>query len=254
MNGATSILSRLAPSSAERALREFILETVTGKQADNAHPATDDLRSLPITDRHFGAMVDMLSRGHGELPWMARDVLSQSLDPALFALGKQYPAPQHRLFCSIQQVRDFKEAAFISGFDQLQVERVAELGAFPVTTTNSISFELERGSVHQYGRRLQIARRDIVNDGSARFFANAANALIAASYRAEAREVFAALEGSTTLRDGEAWFVEGVNQTTAPSVMGAITSGFEAFSDQTYPTGEYVGAVPAFWWSLPLGI
>lgn len=247
MNGAAALLDQLAPAARERVLKEYVQELLTGRKVDNPHPGTADILSLPAHDRTLGAIIDGMERGgmtNPSLPSYSRDLLSSVLDPSLLALAKQYPAPQHRAFCQVMTVPNYKEQSFIGGFDALTVEPVGELAEIPTTLSDSISYELERGSVTQHGRVLRIPRRDVVNDGSGIFFRNAANALLAASFRREATSVYSLLENGTTLRDGQPWF-DASNSTTQPSVLGALEKGFELFAAQKYASGEFTDNVPS---------
>lgn len=160
MTGAAALLDRLAPAARERVLREYVQELLTGRKADNPHPGTADILSLPAHDRTLGAIIRGLEGGatNSMMPIQARELLSSILDPALISLSKAYPQPQHRAFCSIQQVPNYKRQSFIGGFDALTVGPLNELSEIPVTNSAAISFELERGAVSQYGRVLRIPR------------------------------------------------------------------------------------------------
>lgn len=260
MNGAADLLNRLAPAARERVLREYIAELVTGKATDNPHPGVADMRSLPVDQRTLGAILQGIESGgrtSPQLPQLSRALLSDVLDPALIGLAKQYPAPVHRAFVGVQVVPNYREQSFIGSFDGLEVSPVGELGAIPVTLSDSISFELERGSVKQHGRILRIPRRDVINDSAGVFFRNAGNALIAAAYRAETSAVFDLLENGATLRDGQAWF-DSSNSVSGVSVLAAIENGFELFASQKFASGEYADVVPAVLvippdWSFHIG-
>lgn len=247
MTGAAALLDRLAPAARERVLKEYVQELLTGRKAENPHPGTADILSLPAHDRTLGAIIDGMERGgqtNPSMPQYSRELLSSVLDPALISLSKAYPQPQHRAFCSIQQVPNYKRQSFIGGFDALTVGPLNELSEIPVTNSDAISFELERGTVTQFGRVLRIPRRDITNDGSGAFFRGAGNALMAAAFRREATSVYTLMESGATLRDGQPWF-DASNSTTQPSALGAIEKGVELFAEQQYPNGEYVDNTPA---------
>ena len=249
MTGAAALLDRLAPAARERVLKEYVEQLLTGRTAENPHPGTADILSLPAHDRTLGAIIDGMSKGgmtNAELPMYSRELLSQVLDPALISLSKAYPTPSHRAFCSVQQVANYKRQSFIGGFDALTVGPLNELSEIPVTNSAAISFELERGAVSQYGRVLRIPRTDITNDGSGAFFRSAGNALTAAAFRNEATEVYSLLESGANLRDGQPWF-DASNSTTQPSELGALEKGVETFAEQQYPNGEFVDNVPASW-------
>jgi hypothetical protein len=256
MTAAADLLSRLSPAAAQRAVREYLHALITGEESPSAHPAVADLRSLPTDDRSLPAIIDALSRGTGPIPDMARSVLADTLNPALVTLGKSYPLPVHRSFVSIQQVPDFKRQSFIGGLDGLTLDPLNEHATLPVTDTNAISYELETGTVRQYGRVLRVARRHIVNDGSG-FFRSAADALAAAAFRAEAGAVYGLLETGATLRDGAAWF-DATNSVSSPSIMGAMEEGFELFADQRLSNGDFLDATPGVLlipptWSMQIG-
>lgn len=244
MSAATDLLAKLAPATQERVVREYLTEMLSGKPASGAHPGVADIKALAQHERSFGGILQAMARGRGQMPVHARTLLSSILDPALQELSKQYPLPVHRAFCAVQAVPNYLEQSFIGGFDALKVDPLNELAEFPVTTSDAISFELERGTVSQFGRILRIPRRDVVNDGNGLFFKNAGAALLAAAYRREATALYGLLEAGATLRDGQPWF-DASNSTTQPSALGAIESGVELFANQQYPNGEYVDNTPA---------
>ena len=245
MSAATDLLAKLAPATQERVVREYRGELLTGQPAAGAHPGVADIKALAAHERSFGGILQAMARGKGQMPALARTLLSSILDPALVELSKQYPAPVHRALCAVQSVPNYLEQSFIGGFDALTVDPLNELSEFPVTNSDAISFELERGTVTQFGRVLRIPRRDVVNDGNGLFFKNAGAALLAAAYRREASGVYGLLESGATLRDGQPWFVDGTNWTTQQSRIGALEKGFEIFAAQQYANGEYADNTPA---------
>lgn len=241
MSSVNELLNSLAPSAAQRAVREYLTEILTGAAVPGAHPAVQDIRGL---DHSFSGVLQAIGTGHGTVPMESREFLAAALDPALVQLSKLYPAPVHRSFLSIQAVPNYRETGFIGAFDNLRLDQVSELGEIQVTETDAIRFELERGAVKQFGRVVRISRRDIVNDANGRFFANIGSALLAAAYRAEARAVYALLEANPNLRDGDTWFNDS-NSTTDASVLGCVGKAFTKFASLQYPSGEYANATPA---------
>lgn len=244
MSAATDLLAKLAPATQERVIREYLTEVLSGKPAAGAHPGVADIKALAAHERSFGGIIRSMARGKGQMPALARTLLSSILDPALVELSKQYPLPVHRAFCAVQPVTNFLEQSFIGGFDALTVDPLNELSEFPVTSSDDISFELERGTVTQFGRVLRIPRRDVVNDGNGLFFKNAGAALLAAAYRREATALYGLLESGATLRDGQPWF-DAINSTTQQNALGALEKGFELFAAQRYANGEYADNTPA---------
>ena len=244
MSGAIDLLGKLAPATRERVAREYLSEMLTGKPAAGAHPGVADIKALAQHERSFGGILQAMARGKGQMPVHARTLLSSILGPALVELGKQYPLPVHRALCSVQAVPNYLEQSFIGGFDALTVDPLSELSEFPVTSSDDIAFELERGVVSQFGRVLRIPRRDVANDGNGLFFKNAGAALLAAAYRREATALYDLLEAGATLRDGQPWF-DASNSTTQSSALGALEKGVELFAEQAYPNGEFVDNTPA---------
>ena len=257
MSAATDLLAKLAPATQERVIREYLTEMLSGKPAAGAHPGVADIKALAAHERSFGGILQAMARGKGQMPALARTLLSSILDPALVELSKQYPAPVHRAFCAVQSVPNYLEQSFIGGFDALTLDPLNELSEFPVTSSDDISFELERGTVTQFGRVLRIPRRDVVNDGNGLFFKNAGAALLSAAYRREATSVYTLLESGATLRDGQPWF-DATNSVTWTREDTALEKGFELFAEQQYANGEYADNAPAVLvipagWSITAG-
>lgn len=243
---AVTLLQSLAPSTAERVARDYLTSLLSGKPADNEHPAAADLRSLPLDERTFEAIAQGLSsRGakfDSGFPQMTRELLSNIVDPALTVVSRAYPEPGHRLFTAMLPARDYRAQSYITGLDGVTVDPVSELSEFPVTL--GFTGNAETATLKRVGRIVSIPRQTIVDDARCGFFNDVGRALVAACYRAEATDVYAKLEANPTLGDGNAWF-DASNTASGASSIAALWAGIEAFYGQAYDSGEFVSASPA---------
>lgn len=248
MSAAAELLGRLAPATAERVLREFLTELVTGKQSANAHPGVADLRELPVSERTIGAILDGMNRGamtNPQLPAYSRELLANVLEPALTAVSREYPLPQHRLFTRILVATDFKPKSYIVGLDGISLDEIHEHGAYPTSTEMSFQGNPERIAPKTYGRVVSLTRQTLVNDAGCQYFGDLGRALTAGAYRKEAELVYGAMESNPNMADGQPWFDSTNTYTTSSGIVTAIEQGFALFASQTFPNGQYVGAYPS---------
>lgn len=244
MNGLQALMARLSPAAAERAASDYLTFLLTGKKAEGAHPAVDDIATLPMNDRTLDNVLAALNAGrtHPALPAWAKEQLANMVEPALQVIAREYPAPTHRAIVKLIAATDYRPQNLVTGLDGLTLGEVGENGVYP----KSLDFEGDRvtTSLRTFGRIVRITRQTITNDASCQYFRDVGMALLAAAYRLEARELFALLEANGNLADGDPWFTDG-NNVTSPSVLGALVKGFETFAEQRFDSGEYVATMPA---------
>jgi hypothetical protein len=179
------------------------------------------------------------------------------LGPALNVLERTYPQPIHRQFTQLVPVPNFREQAIVTGLDGLTLQQVGEGAEYPRVNERSIGVEIETTAIKVFGLIMSLTRETMTNDSASRFFASAANALLAAAYRHETGSVYSALESNPNLADGQPWF-DASNSTTKANVYHALETGFTLFAGQKFASGEYVDAQPAILvlppdWSMELG-
>lgn len=251
MSAAADLLARLSPAARDRAVSDYLLELVTGKAAPNPHPAVADLLALPVSDRSLGEITRAMSGG-GQVPGLARGLLSDILGPALNTLSRQYPAPVHRSIVAIEQVPDYRQQKFATGLDGISMADLSDASPIPIDTEADIGFEYSTGKLKRIGKILRLSRQTITNDATSRFFRNAGQAMIASCYRREADDLFAWLESNPTMADGAPMF-DATNTITKTGWqrLQAVLDALDLFNGQRYDSGELVRTAPRIFLQPP---
>lgn len=244
----TNYLARLAPATAEKVVREYLVELISGKANPSAHPGVADLRALPFDQKTLDALAaGISSKGAGfnsQLPALTRQLMENVVEPALQVVPTSFPEPQHRGFTTTIPARDFKTQRFVLSMDPISVDEISENSEY---THHAAEGQPESVSLKTYGKVFSITRQTITNDASCRYFADVGNALVAGAYRKEAELVYGLMESNPDLADSAPWF-DATNSLTKTgwNRLGALQDGFELFYNQTTASGGFVGAVPRY--------
>lgn len=262
MHPAAHFLTRIPPAQAHQAARMLITEQM-GVKAPTSTAAYEDLRALPEDAQRLSTLVEALSpdaKRSSPTPWYARSGLIDLLNPAVQVVAREFPLPIHRPFCRILEARSYLSQQYLIGLEGLTVDEVTDAGEF-LETRESVTVDLPGGStqtisgdigsfehivaqVKRYGRLLTLRVETVAND-DAGYFGQATQALVAAAYRKEAKAVFGLLETGATLEDGGSWF-DGSNSLTAANLLAALDAAIEKMAGQSFISGEFVDAPPAF--------
>jgi hypothetical protein len=240
----------------------MLLTEQMGVKAPTSTVAFEDLRSLPEDARRLSTLVEALhpEKRSSPSPWYARSGLIDLLNPAVQVVAREFPLPIHRPFCRVLQARSYLSQQYLIGLEGLTVDPVTDGGEF-LETRESVTVELGGGStqtitgdigafehitaeVKRYGRLLTLRVETVAND-DAGYFGQATQALTAAAFRRETKAVFGLLETGATLEDGNAWFDDS-NSVSAANMLAALDAAIEKMAGQTFISGEYVDAQPAF--------
>lgn len=244
----TNYLARLAPATAEKVVREYLSELISGKSNPSAHPGVADLRAMPFDQRTLDALAaGISSKGtafNSQLSALTREFMADVLDPALRVIPTTYPEPLHRGFTTVIPARDFRTQRFVLSMDPIEVDEISENSEYTHHAAEGLP---ETVKLKTYGKVFSITRQTITNDASCRYFADVGNALVAGAYRKEAELVYGLMESNPNLADGSPWF-DATNSTTQTGYkkLAALMEGFELFYQQKTASGGYVGAVPRY--------
>lgn len=262
MHPSAHFLTRIPPAQARQAAQMLITEKM-GIKAPTSTLAFEDLKALPEDARSLSTLVEALhpdSKRSSPSPWYARSGLIDLLNPAVQVVAREFPLPIHRPFCRVLQARSYLSQQYLIGLEGLTVDEVSDAGEF-LETRESVTSQLPGGSfqtipgdigsfehiaaeVKRYGRLLTLSVETVAND-DAGYFGQATQALVAAAYRKEAKAVFGLLEAGATLEDGNAWF-DNSNSVTAANLLAALDTAIEKMAAQTFISGEFVDAAPAY--------
>jgi hypothetical protein len=256
MHPSAHFLTRIPPAQARQAAQMLITEQM-GIKAPTSTIAFEDLKALPEDARRLSSLTEALhpDKRSSPSPWYARSGLIDLLNPAVQVVAREFPLPIHRPFCRVLQARSYLSQQYLIGLEGLTVDPVTEGGEFletresvtvdGQTITGDIgSFEHIAAEVKRYGRLLTLRVETVAND-DAGYFGQATQALTAAAYRKEAKAVFGLLENGATLEDGAAWFDDS-NSVTESTLLGALDAAIEKMAAQTFISGEFVDAAPAY--------
>lgn len=262
MHPSAHFLTRIPPAQARQAAQMLLTEQM-GIKAPTSTAAFEDLRSLPEDARRLSTLVDAMfpdAKRSSPTPWYARSGLIDLLNPAVQVVAREFPLPIHRPFCRVLPAKSYLSQQYLIGLEGLTVDPVTEGGEF-LETRESVTAPFPGGSfdtitgdigafehitaeVKRYGRLLTLRVETIAND-DAGYFGQATQALVAAAYRREAKAVFGLLEAGATLEDGNAWF-DGTNSVTESTLLGALDAAIAKMAGQTFISGEFVDAPPAY--------
>lgn len=248
MNTASELLRRLAPASAKAAVQQSIALAMTGQRPSAPAAAFNDLQSLPPDARRLEHLIEGIS-GNGpdaRAPWYARAaLLAEVLDPIFSVVSREFPTPTHRAFCRVIPAPNFRTQRLLLSIDGLRVHEIADGGEVKNVLADDLGINYATTAIRSYGALFSVSRRAMLNDGAMDYLGRIGEALVAAAYREEERQLYALLESNPTMSDGEPLFADG-NSASGPGAVAALIDGVQKFHEQQFPTGEFVSAQPAF--------